>query len=63
MISELRDMGVGSILDYAAENDIVPAQSAIQRGIQCRVYDYNSEIVCDENVRILDFSQSLKDCN
>ncbi|KAI9020605.1 proline dehydrogenase [Hyaloraphidium curvatum] len=46
--------GIGSILDYAAESDLEeedaepPApQSPAAAGVQCRVYDYKDEELCD----------------
>lgn len=56
-----REGGVGSILDYAAEADIMemgPAgahqettQAYTGGAIQCRVYDYQSEKACDGHVK------------
>lgn len=64
-VSHLQQNGVGSILDYAAENDTVPdsatsstpdtteaiiAGGKEREGIQCRVYSYKDEALCDMHV-------------
>ena len=63
VMQRLKARGVGGILDYAAEADLVaeapepPAgakaksarESYADGAVQCRVYDYISEAVCDKN--------------
>jgi proline dehydrogenase len=57
-LKELQARGIGGILDYAAESDFVPTDSsdtAQQMNVYKmpnRVYDYESEAVCDEHVEV-----------
>lgn len=55
-VDYLQSNGIGSILDYAAESDVVETQTQItdktnnpsnKGGVQCRVYDYHNEELCD----------------
>jgi proline dehydrogenase len=54
-VKYLEKNGIGSILDYAAESDVVnPTEAATpltaaskENVVQCRVYDYRSEEICD----------------
>lgn len=65
VIHKLEKHGVGSILDYAAENDIatesneiaIPA-STTEGKVKARVYDYQSEKVCDEHMNT--FERAIK---
>lgn len=59
VIKNLRDAGVGSILDYAAENDEpVDGMAGVESGprtpdrkiVTAREYDYESEAQCDQHV-------------
>ena len=63
VMQRLKARGVGGILDYAAEADLVAEAPELPAGakaksaresyadgaVQCRVYDYISEAVCDRN--------------
>lgn len=54
-ITALRAQGVGSILDYAAEADVVVADVATpqETGIECRAYDEDiGDRECDANVEV-----------
>jgi len=68
VIEKLKKTGVGSILDYAAENDgpvevIGSVQSKLgtinRRGIVAREYDYKCEEQCDQHMS--DFLQCIND--
>jgi proline dehydrogenase len=57
-VQYLENNGIGSILDYAAESDVKPedavppvvdADARSSDAIQCRVYDYKNEALCDEH--------------
>jgi len=70
VIQKLRDAGVGSILDYAAENDapiqaincVQPKLGLSARGVvTAREYDYESEAQCDQHVST--FLQCINDVN
>jgi proline dehydrogenase len=57
-INYLEKNGVGSILDYASENDVseeedVPKENIpkAKTQVQCRVYDYKDEQHCDANMK------------
>lgn len=59
-VDYLQKNGVGSILDYAAEADIVEnveddtkkdLQIATKDNVQCRVYDYKDEQLCDMHAK------------
>ena len=52
--------GVGAILDYASESDetnpdskspvnLIPTQDQLKLKLQCRIYDYKDEILCDQH--------------
>jgi len=57
-VDYLERNGIGSILDYAAESDVVEAASpeagststAQSVAVQCRVYSYKDEALCDQHV-------------
>lgn len=55
VVGYLHRQGVGSILDYAAEGDAEeqgPAKdNDAKAGIQCRVYDYRDEELCDRRAQ------------
>lgn len=55
-IRALRQRGVGSILDYAAEADVqtvAPKEHGISRHkLTARIYDYEGEDMCDANAEI-----------
>jgi len=54
MIDKLRESGIGSILDYAAEADVNSqhvANSYEKGGIVSRVYEYSEESQCDANLK------------
>ncbi len=55
VMNTLRDAGVGSILDYAAENDDQPKSPQPN----AREYDYESEAMCDQHVST--FLQCIRD--
>lgn len=55
-IHRLDHSGIGSILDYAAEADIVDDDKKEHRGegsslAKVRVYDYHNETLCDQHVK------------
>jgi proline dehydrogenase len=56
VIQKLQDAGIGSILDYAAENDQPAAPAKLQdlskeeQHIRVQTYDYESEAQCDKHV-------------
>ena len=59
-IQKLEIAGIGSILDYAAESD-VPIDSNKSKDfktVQCRVYDYSNEELCDFHTEI--FSKCIR---
>mmetsp|Transcript_614 Transcript_614/g.1066 ORF Transcript_614/g.1066 Transcript_614/m.1066 type:complete len:534 (+) Transcript_614:28-1629(+) len=55
-IKQLENAGVGSILDYAAESDLSSDEAVVKdvavKNIQCRVYDYKNEDLCDFHTTI-----------
>lgn len=57
VLQELQTHGIGGILDYAAESDSEPVGSGSDHApnsyrLPTRVYDYESEAVCDEHVEV-----------
>ena len=58
VMNTLRDAGVGSILDYAAEND-EPKLTNPKIANTAREYDYESEAMCDQHVST--FLQCIRD--
>jgi proline dehydrogenase len=57
IIQKLHDAGIGSILDYAAENDqpntaatLLPDLPIEEQHIRVQTYDYESEAHCDRHV-------------
>lgn len=53
----LNKNGVGAILDFAAEADVAPRDPAQDHrsGVQsARVYDYTTEVMCDENCKVFE---------
>ena len=50
VVEKLRDRGVNSILDYAAEDE-VPFESAASKGLQARLYRYQNEDLCDQHLQ------------
>ena len=66
VLKRLDEVGIGSILDYAAENDGSPESSKVQ-GIEpapgslrrVREYDYEDEAKCDGHVEV--FKKCIKD--
>jgi proline dehydrogenase len=71
-VESLRKGGVGSILDFAAEADIhqmasdttthATTQAYTGGEIQCRVYDYQNERMCDAHVEtFLECIRAVKD--
>ncbi|KAG7368746.1 proline dehydrogenase [Nitzschia inconspicua] len=56
VIQKLKDAGIGSILDYAAENDQPAAPAKLEdksfeeQNIRVQTYDYESEAQCDRHV-------------
>lgn len=57
-IRRLEEAGIGSILDYAAEADIVEDEirplTPEEHQIKTRVYDYYSESVCDSRAKVFE---------
>lgn len=54
-LKELQAHGIGGILDYAAEPDMDPAAQRTSQSVYNqpnRMYDYESESVCDEHVEV-----------
>jgi len=56
VISELRQSGIGGILDYAAESDVEPAPNQPTTPAEfnqpVREYTYESEAACDKHVEV-----------
>ena len=56
VIAELRQNGIGGILDYAAENDVEPAPNQPTTPAEfnqpVREYTYESEAACDRHVEV-----------
>lgn len=58
-VSFLESAGIGSILDYAAESDLITMDNDEGRkAVQCRIYDYQNEELCDFHQSI--FAKCIK---
>mmetsp|Transcript_11087 Transcript_11087/g.27185 ORF Transcript_11087/g.27185 Transcript_11087/m.27185 type:complete len:622 (+) Transcript_11087:59-1924(+) len=51
VLTKMKSLGVGSILDYAAENDVAERSDRHYKVVSARTYDYQSEAVCEHNAK------------